>query len=70
MTRLFPRSSSRSVLRGALFIVVVAISGCTVKVGGAPPTNYDYSEYETYGTTHGESPAYDTASRAPVAQTK
>lgn len=63
MTRLFPRSSSRSVVRGAMFILAV-VSGCTVKVGGAPPTNYDYSEYETYGTTHGESPSYETASRA------
>ncbi len=65
---------TRSIFRGvpaigrthlALFVfaaVAVFGSACTVKVGGAPPSNYDYSEFETYERPHAESPQYATAS--------
>lgn len=53
------------------FLVFAAVgvfgSACTVKMGGAPPSNYDYSEYETYERPHAESPSY-AASAPPGAQ--
>jgi hypothetical protein len=42
-------------------------SACTLKVGGAPPTNYDLSELETYGRAHAESPSYESEGAASPA---
>lgn len=39
-------------------------SACTVKVGGAAPTNYDLSELEAYGRAHAESPSYESEGSA------
>jgi hypothetical protein len=45
-------------LLGSLALVATLSSACTWKVGGAPPTNYDFSELETYGKPYAESPSY------------
>ncbi len=51
-------------LSAGIFALLAAISGCTLKVGGQAPTNYDYSEYQTYDQPHAASPEWGAGSIA------
>jgi hypothetical protein len=58
---------TRRMLGTLAIVAAVFSSACTLKVGGAPPTNYDLSELETYGRPFAESPSYETeGSESPV----
>lgn len=63
--------TARSAMKRSLVISILALvalgTGCTVKMGGAPPSNYDYSEYERYERPHAVSPTYAEQGYVPAA---
>jgi hypothetical protein len=50
---------TRRMIGTLALVAAVFSSACTWKVGGAPPTNYDFSELQTYGRPYAESPSYE-----------
>ena len=49
----------------AVLVVLFAASGCTVRTGGAAPTNFDYSESEAYDRPHATSPEWQPPTMSP-----
>lgn len=54
----------RTLILAGFTVVLAAATGCTMKVGGQAPTNFDYSEYQTYDQPHAASPEWGEASVA------